>query len=134
MEFHANLAAAWLSFLLGVVGGMALGLGFHHDDNLGGYASWKRRLLRLGHVSFFGLGAINLAFYLTADRIGADATTLGVLGGMRTASWAFLVGAVSMPLMCALAAVRKGFRHGFVLPVTAVSLGVVLTLREVIAS
>ncbi|HXR49058.1 MAG TPA: hypothetical protein VN784_16610, partial [Candidatus Limnocylindrales bacterium] len=64
MKFNPNLFLAWLWILLGFVTGMALGLFFHHENWLGGYGSFKRRMYRLGHISFFGLGAVNLLFWL----------------------------------------------------------------------
>jgi len=51
-----NLTAGWLGILAGVVSGCAIGLFFHRADWLGGYASFRRRMTRLGHISFFGLG------------------------------------------------------------------------------
>ena len=44
---HINLIAAWLGILLGFVSGMGLGMFFHNEKWLGGYASHKRRLYRL---------------------------------------------------------------------------------------
>ena len=64
-----NLLVAWVWILLGFLSGFGLGLNFHREDWLGGYGSYKRRLFRLGHISFFGLGALNLMFYLTALRL-----------------------------------------------------------------
>ena len=39
--------------LAGVLSGMAMGLFFHQDGWLGGYGSFRRRLLRLGHIAFY---------------------------------------------------------------------------------
>ena len=50
---------------------MVLGLFFHRENWLGGYASLKRRMYRLGHISFFGLGAVNLLFWLTVKSLPA---------------------------------------------------------------
>src|SRR5258705_11447470 len=92
-----NLVLAWLWILLGFVSGMVQGMFFHREDWLGGYASFKRRMYRLGHIFFFGLGAVNLMFYLTAKEF--PTTPL-----VTTASWAFVVGAISMPVCCAVMA------------------------------
>lgn len=54
-----NLQAGWIGFIGGAVTGSMLGLFFHGNDWLGGYASFRRRMFRLGHISFFGLGFIN---------------------------------------------------------------------------
>ncbi len=111
---QANLAAAWIGILLGMAGGAALGLSFHREEWLGGYGSWRRRLLRLGHISLFGLAFVNLAFVLTADRMG---WTAAGTPGARAASVLFLAGAVLMPTVCGLAAWRRPLRHLFALPV-----------------
>lgn len=109
-----NVAAAWIGILAGMAAGAALGLSFHREDWLGGYGSWRRRLLRLGHISLFGLALLNLAFALTADRMG---WTAAGNPGARAASVLMVAGAVLMPTVCALAAWRVPLRHLFVLPV-----------------
>ena len=60
-----NLLVAWVAILIGLLTGTALGLFFHDESWLGGYGSWRRRLMRLGHISFFGTGFLNLAFILS---------------------------------------------------------------------
>src|SRR5580692_546520 len=105
-----NLWAAWIGILAGMVSGAAFGIFFHDESWLGGYDSWPRRLLRLGHISFFGVAFLNLAFAVTL-RLSGDAS------GARTSSYLLVAGAVLMPTVCALAAWRKPLRHLFFLPV-----------------
>jgi hypothetical protein len=114
-----NLHAAWIGVLLGCVAGAVTGLFFHDEGWLDGYGSWRRRLIRLGHISFFGIGLLNLAFFLTARAVG-----LGV--GLGAASALFLIGAVTMPLVCYLSAWRGVFRHLFFIPAGSVTAGVAL--------
>jgi drug/metabolite transporter (DMT)-like permease len=121
-----NLVLAWAGILLGFLSGLALGLFFHREDWLGGYTSFRRRLYRLAHISFFGLAAVNLLFYFTARTITASAATLSF------ASWAFIVGAISMPACCILVAHRPRSRVLFALPVISLVAGGTLTLLEVI--
>ncbi|MBI4532879.1 MAG: hypothetical protein HY711_02940, partial [Candidatus Melainabacteria bacterium] len=66
---NINLYAAWLAIFAGFLTGSIQGLFFHHDDFLGGYGSWTRRMLRLGHISFFGTAFVNLAFVSTAGYV-----------------------------------------------------------------
>ena len=47
-EMQVNIYVACILFLMGVLSGAATGLFFHRKDWLGGYASWRRRPLRLG--------------------------------------------------------------------------------------
>jgi hypothetical protein len=50
-----NFYAAWIGILLGFIAGAVLGLFFHDENWMGGYSSWRRRMSRLGHISFFAL-------------------------------------------------------------------------------
>jgi hypothetical protein len=120
----ANLLAGWLAVLCGVISGGAFGLYFHRDDWMGGYGSYRRRLIRLGHISFPGLGLLNLAFAITAPILNLRGVAFIV------ASVALIVGAVSMPTCCFLAAWRKPLRHFFPVPVVAVLVGVLAILFE----
>jgi hypothetical protein len=108
--------------LAGVVSGALIGLLFHRDDWMGGYASHRRRLTRLGHISFFGIGFLNLSFAATVAELHLHGPYLA------PASWALLTGAITMPLCCFLCAWRKPLRHLFPVPVLAVTTGVVAVL------
>lgn len=121
---HVNLVFAWLLIVLGVVFGMGIGSFFHREDWWGGYASHRRRLYRLAHVSFFGLAILNLLFYFTMN--GA-ATAQSVM----VASWCFVVGGASMPIVAVVFAHRPNLRVLFAVPVIAVLLGSAITLQQV---
>jgi len=120
-----NLMLAWLWILLGFVSGMVLGMFFHREGWLGGYASLKRRMYRLAHISFFGLGAVNLFFWLTVKNIPALDAMLGC------ASWAFVLGAVTMPICCVVMAHFPKLHMIFTVPVVSLIAGGILTLLEV---
>ena len=126
MNFNPNLFLAWLWILLGFVTGMVLGLFFHGENWLGGYGSFKRRMYRLGHISFFGLGAVNLLFYLTTRNLSLAGPAAGI------ASWAFIVGAITMPVGCAVMAHFPKAHLIFAVPVVSLITGAVLTLMRVI--
>jgi len=121
-----NLILAWLWIFLGVVFGFILGNFFHREDWLGGYASFKRRLYRLAHISMFGLAILNLLFYLTVKGW----TPFGM--DLVIASWGFLVGAVSMPLCCLAMAHRPKLRALFLIPVLSLAVSAFLTFWEVL--
>ena len=121
-----NLIMAWLWIILGFLSGMVLGLFFHREDWLGGYGSFRRRLYRLAHISFFGLGAVNLLFWLTVKNLSAPGATLGLASG------ALALGAVTMPLCCVLMARFPRSRMFFAVPVLSLIVGGALTLMEVI--
>ncbi len=122
-----NLWAAWIGIGLGLITGVGQGLFFHHDDWMGGYGSWRRRLIRLGHISFFGLALINLAFVFTVDRMAAlaDAARPPTIA---LASYLFVAGALLMPTVCYLSAWRQGWRRLFFLPVGCLLFGVLSLL------
>jgi hypothetical protein len=119
-----NLIAAWVGMLLGFVSGFALGLFFHRENWLGGYGSFKRRLYRLAHISFFGLAAVNLFFYFTTQTLSAGAM-------LSFASSAFVIGAITMPVCCLVMAHFPKTRPLFALPVFSLLAGCALTLLEV---
>lgn len=113
-----NAIVAWAGILAGVVMGIVLGLRFQDAAWLGGYASWPRRLLRLGHISFFGIALLNLAFAVTVHRLGWHPITRWSGIGLAAAEGL-------MPAVCFLAAWRPAFRRAFFVPVSCVLLGVV---------
>ncbi len=113
-----HILIGWGAMIMGALSGAIMGLLFHHDRWAGGYASFPRRMMRLGHIAFFGLGFLNLAFGLTTQTISLSDTHLTI------ASAGFIVGAVAMPLCCFLAAWRKPFRHLFPIPVLGVMAGI----------
>ena len=121
---QSNLLAAWVGMLLGFLSGLVLGLCFHRENWLGGYGSFKRRLYRLAHISLFGLGAVNLFFYLTARTLAPGLT-------LARASSAFIIGAITMPICCVVMAHFPNTRLLFALPVVSLITGGVLTLVEV---
>ncbi len=116
------LTAGWTGMLLGVVSGAIIGLFFHREDWMGGYGSYRRRLTRLGHISFFGLALVNFCF--------AFSETVQAVRPMwnEVAVYGFLIGAATMPACCFLSAWRKPFRHLFFIPVCSVLTGILCAL------
>lgn len=115
MEIAINQSFGWLWIHLGIVSGAALGMFFLRPGFLGGYASPRRRLVRLGHISFIGLGALNVLFAHSVPETGSIQ--------MQIASLALIVAAVAMPLVCGLVAWRPIFFPLFAVPVSAALLG-----------
>ena len=117
-----NIMVGWIAMLSGAVSGAVLGLFFHRENWAGGYGSFRRQMMRLGHISFFGIGFINLLFGLTLTVISLPTMH------SRIASAGFLVAVVAMPACCFLAAWRKPLRHLFPIPVIAVLAGIIPVL------
>jgi hypothetical protein len=105
-----NLYVGWTALLTGLLVGTGIGLFFHRSDWLGGYGSWPRRMLRLGHVALFGTGLLNVLFALSVDAMGIEPAP-------RIAGVLFIVGAATMPTVCFLSVWKTGFRHLFFIPV-----------------
>jgi hypothetical protein len=120
-----QLVIAWVAILVGLLSGTVIGLSFHKESWLGGYDSWRRRLVRLGHISFLGTGLLNLAF---VETVGA----VGLRRGPWLPSALFILGTVSMPAVCFLAAWRKPLRHLFFIPVLSLIGGAAATLVQVV--
>ncbi len=112
-----NIHVAWIGFLLGCLVGAIPGMFFHDPEWLGGYSSWRRRMMRLAHIAFFGIGFLNLSFALTAR-------SLGIAADLGAPSALLVGGAVAMPGVCYLSAWRRGFRHLFFIPALSVTAGI----------
>src|SRR5436190_21495737 len=113
---RANLAMGWLWILMGFASGALMGLKFHQPDWLGGYTSHKRRLYRLGHISFFGLGLVNFLFAFTFPPPS-------ITNAIHWASVLFIIGAITMPICCGVVAHRPGLHLSFSVPVMALLFG-----------
>ncbi len=116
-----NWSAGWLLVLASFATGAVIGLFFHRDEFLGGYASFERRLLRLGHVALAALGMMNVLFSLSPWPPPRAWTG-------SAASACFLIGGVTMPALCFLTVWRRPFFHLFAIPVIALFSAVVFTL------
>lgn len=119
--FPCNWLVGWGLVLVGLLSGSLLGLFFHREDFLGGYASFRRRLFRLGHIAFVALGLLNVLFSIAAAPVGTGWEAALASGG-------FIVGGVAMPLMCFLTGWRETFRHGLAVPVAALLFAVTATM------
>ena len=117
-----NILVGWIAMLSGALSGAVLGLFFDRDTWAGGYASFRRRMLRLGHISFFGIGFLNLLFGLTITAVALPPAH------SRVASTAFLIAVIAMPACCFLSAWKKPLRHLFPIPVLAVLAGIIPVL------
>lgn len=116
MTHAVNFLAGWWLILAAFVTGAAIGLGFHRENFLGGYGSFRRRLTRLGHIALAALGGLNVLYGLAPVPVS---TVPGRL---------LLAGAIAMPLVCFLSAWKQTFRHLFFIPVVLLVSAVMLIL------
>ena len=119
LTYSMNLMAGWTGFLGGALSGVVIGLFFHREKWLGGYDSFPRRMVRLGHIAFFGLGLINILFALSAPTES------------RLTDWSSIllaIGLATMSLTCFATAWKRGFRHLFFVPAGSTTLGILALL------
>lgn len=121
-----SLSAGWYGIFAGLLSGAIIGLFFHRPEWLGGYSAFPRRMVRLGHISFLGLGLLQLCygFTLASGAFGNNDSTLAMTGARL-----FVVAQFTMPLFCFLTAWKPKCRHGFPIPVIASGAGVICILR-----
>jgi hypothetical protein len=117
-----NWYFGWCLILSAFVTGALIGLFFHRDDFWGGYASFRRRIVRLGHISQAALGMMNVLY-------GLSPWPTPSLDDAQAASWCFLAGGVAMPLVCFLSGWREKFRYLFFVPVALLIMAAIFTLR-----
>jgi len=125
--FDINLSLfnlAWIGFMAGIISGAILGLLFHNEDFMGGYNSFRRRLTRLGHISFFGIGIINLLIALSLSSLDIP------LDKSTNINIAMMITAITMPLFCFLSAWKKPFRHFFFIPVLGFAFSVITIMTK----
>jgi hypothetical protein len=116
-----NWYVGWGLLLAAFATGAGLGLCFHDEHFWGGYASFRRRLVRLGHIALAALGMVNLLFALSPWPGYSQWQT-------TPASIGWILGALSMPASCFLTAWKDRFRPLFVVPVSLLILAAILTL------
>jgi len=124
MHSSANEITGWSLVLVGFVSGAVLGLGFDRDDFLGGYGSFRRRIVRLGHIACVALGMLNVLF---ASAVAAEQPHRAL------ASALLIAGGIAMPLVCFLTAWRAALRRLFPIPVACLVAAAVTVLVGLLA-
>ncbi|HVT80199.1 MAG TPA: hypothetical protein VHM90_06035 [Phycisphaerae bacterium] len=112
MGHAVNWYAGWWMLLAAFATGAVLGLFFWREDFMGGYAGWRRRLTRLGHIALAALGILNMVYGLAAIPVVGTWQASGASAGL-------ILGGCTMPLVCFLSAWRMPLRHLFVIPVAS---------------
>ncbi len=123
IHFVFNLA--WIWILLGLLAGAITGMFFHEEEWLGGYHSWRRRMIRLAHISFLGTALLDWVYLFSSlmrhfwsmGNLPSDFAPYYV-------SILFATGTITMPLICYLSAWKKFCRNLFFLPVLSLILAV----------
>jgi hypothetical protein len=128
-----NRRVGWVSTSLGAASGLVMGL-WSFDGPLavpgwlGEYDQTARRLARLGHIAFFGLGILNV---LVAGELRRPSLGPWV---RRAAAWAMNFGNVFLPLTLFAAAAYRPLKYLLPAPAGALFLALVLTAYGVCRS
>ncbi len=123
-------AIAWSGMVAGALLGLVMGLWAFDGpvappSFVGDYGDTSRRLLRLGHIACFGLGALNLLLVREWARIGR-ATQAD-----RWAAWTMNFGNVCLPAVLVAAAVYQPLKYLLPIPALSVLAALVLTAHRV---
>ena len=124
-EFSRNRVVGWASLAAGVGVGLVMGL-WSFDGPLqtpawiGEYTDTSRRLVRLGHIAFLGLGFIDILIERELVR-----SSLG-RAGRAIASWSMVIGNVLLPIALFGAAAYRPLKYFMAIPATSVFLALVL--------
>lgn len=122
-----NRLIGWASLALGAVSGLILGL-WSFDGPvsiplwIGDYGDTSRRLLRLGHIAFFGLGILNILFAQEASRFKIYNRIL------RAASLCFNFGNAFLPPALIAAAIYQPLKYLMPFPAISILIALVLTV------
>lgn len=114
-----------MSCCVGVATGLIMGLWsfdgpFPVPPFLGEYGEVSRRLARLGHIAFLGLGILDLL--LARELRGSSLSP----GGKQAASWALIFGNVFLPLTLFAAAAWHPLKYLMGAPALAVFVALAL--------
>ena len=124
-DLRANRIVGWCSFVLGITAGLIMGMWSFNGplpvpEFLGEYDDVSRRLARLGHIAFFGLGIINLLLARELPRLTLKPTI------RRVASAAMNFGNLFLPLTLLAAAAYHPLKYLMPIPATSVFVALVI--------
>lgn len=123
-----NRRVGWASLAVGVTTGLVMGLWSFDGpvavpEWLGAYDATSRRLVRLGHIAFLGLGILDILLGRELPRLDlGDAAK-------RVASRAMIFGNVFLPITLFAAGMSPPLKYVMPLPATAVFVALVLAAK-----
>jgi hypothetical protein len=120
-----NATIGWTCLAVGVGTGLVLGLWsfdgpFAVPGWIGSYGDTSRRLVRLGHIAFIGLGILNILLGRELPQLALGA------GGKRVASAAMNFGNVFLPITLFAAGAYRPLKLFMAPPAISVFLALVL--------
>ena len=127
MNETTNIKFGWLWILLGIISGALLGTfafngPIQFSPELMDYNSLPRRMLRLAHISFIGLGFLNWMYGVTVNSLKIKIR--------KNLSVMFIFGAVTMPLFLIVSAFYEPFKYSLVIPATTLLIATVIFYKS----
>ena len=127
VDERTNIRFGWLWVFLGIVSGAILGtFAFNGPIQLPpqfmDYGSLPRRMLRLAHISFIGLGFLNWMYGVTIKSLKIKIS--------ENTSRLFILGAVTMPLFLIISAFYEPFKYSLIIPATSLFIATLLFCRS----
>ncbi|MEZ5274858.1 MAG: hypothetical protein R3F07_00595 [Opitutaceae bacterium] len=125
VDDRLNRVVAWFCLVLGAGTGLVMGI-WSFDGPvrvpawLGDYGETSRRLARLGHIAFFGIGMLNLFVVAELRRIHLSRLLA------RVALMAMNFGNIFLPLSLFLAAGFRPLKYFMSVPATLVFVALVI--------
>ena len=123
-----NRLFGWSLFLLGIIGGMALGTfafggPLAAPERFAEYDGVPRRLIRLAHIAAMALGMTNVFYGLELDRFGSATRTL------RLGSATMIAAGASMSVILTIAAFDTRWTMALAVPslFAFVAVGILVT-------
>ena len=118
-DWNMNRTIGWSSMALGAATGLVMGMWacagpVPVPEMLGEYDAVPRRLARLGHIAFFGLGILNLLLARDLSNLDLDQ------GQRRVAAWTMNFGNNFLPLTQFAAAAWQPLKYTMPLPAISV--------------
>lgn len=118
-DWNMNRTIGWSSMALGAATGLVMGMWSFAGpvpvpEMLGEYSDVPRRLARLGHIAFFGLGILNLLLARDLSNLDLDQ------GQRRVAAWTMNFGNIFLPLTLFAAAAWHPLKYTMPLPAISV--------------
>jgi hypothetical protein len=130
---RSNRLIGWISLVVGAGTGLILGLWSFNGPVevpawLGGYQEVSRRLARLGHIAFFGLGILNILVARELPRLTIGRSLL------RAASITMNLGNVLLPTALFAAAASHPFKYFLPFPASCVFVALAIVAYGVCCS
>jgi hypothetical protein len=124
-DWNMNRTIGWSSMALGAATGLVMGMWSFAGpvpvpEMLGEYDAVPRRLARLGHIAFFGLGILNLLLARDLSNLDLDQ------GQRRVAAWTMNFGNIFLPLTLFAAAAWQPLKY--TMPLPAISIFVAMAI------